>query len=372
MPVTYTFNLYRNYTASDTVVETYKQTRSSLTAPEPETLGWVAQSGYTFKEWNSSRDGTGIHRDPGNAITSGSWFAIWEADPVPYLTTDVELTSVADAIRSKGGTSSPLVYPSGFVSAVNAIPTSASPSPYTSSPAMDGTASAGSSDDYSRGDHVHPTDTSRQEALVSGTNIKTINNESILGSGNLVVESSYTLPTASSSTKGGIKVSTYDGFVMSGENLRQLIDVSMNGTAVRYISASTSSTVAANMNGWHVNDVYVDPDAGLTAKRACGVVSASAVINTAVGGQYRSSSVYIPLPEDAQGILYISPLGFGCGLGGSAVAGMGALLGGTASSWQYSYGSTKTNINVMLTAPSGGTSSRSVYFPIEVVYIPAD
>lgn len=34
-------------------------------------------------------------------------------------------------------------------------------SPYTSNPAMDGTASAGSSDDYARGDHVHPTDTSR-------------------------------------------------------------------------------------------------------------------------------------------------------------------------------------------------------------------
>ena len=34
-------------------------------------------------------------------------------------------------------------------------------SPYTSTPAMDGTASAGSADNYSRGDHVHPTDTSR-------------------------------------------------------------------------------------------------------------------------------------------------------------------------------------------------------------------
>lgn len=40
-----------------------------------------------------------------------------------YLTTDTELTSVANAIRTKGGTSSPLVYPAGFVSAINAIPT---------------------------------------------------------------------------------------------------------------------------------------------------------------------------------------------------------------------------------------------------------
>lgn len=38
------------------------------------------------------------------------------------------------------------------------------PEPYTSSPAMDGTASAGSSAKYARGDHVHPTDTSRAAA----------------------------------------------------------------------------------------------------------------------------------------------------------------------------------------------------------------
>lgn len=40
-----------------------------------------------------------------------------------YLTTDTELTSVANAIRTKGGTSAQLVYPTGFVSAIEAIPT---------------------------------------------------------------------------------------------------------------------------------------------------------------------------------------------------------------------------------------------------------
>lgn len=38
------------------------------------------------------------------------------------------------------------------------------PEPYGSNPAMDGTASAGSSTKYARGDHVHPTDTSRAAA----------------------------------------------------------------------------------------------------------------------------------------------------------------------------------------------------------------
>jgi len=41
------------------------------------------------------------------------------------------------------------------------------PSPSTSDPAMDGTASPGSADTYSRGDHVHPTDTSRQAVIDS-------------------------------------------------------------------------------------------------------------------------------------------------------------------------------------------------------------
>lgn len=40
-----------------------------------------------------------------------------------YLTNDIELTSVADAIREKGGTSDPLTYPDGFASAVRAIQT---------------------------------------------------------------------------------------------------------------------------------------------------------------------------------------------------------------------------------------------------------
>lgn len=44
-----------------------------------------------------------------------------------YLTNGTELTAVADAIREKGGTSAQLVYPSGFVSAIQAIQTGIAP-----------------------------------------------------------------------------------------------------------------------------------------------------------------------------------------------------------------------------------------------------
>lgn len=39
-----------------------------------------------------------------------------------YVVRDTQLTSVADAIRAKGGTSDPLAFPDGFVSAVEAFP----------------------------------------------------------------------------------------------------------------------------------------------------------------------------------------------------------------------------------------------------------
>jgi len=40
-----------------------------------------------------------------------------------YIATDSDLTSVADAIRTKGGTSAALAFPADFVSAIAAIPT---------------------------------------------------------------------------------------------------------------------------------------------------------------------------------------------------------------------------------------------------------
>lgn len=43
-----------------------------------------------------------------------------------YKVTDSQLTGIADAIRTKGGTSSQLEFPTGFVSAVQALPESAS------------------------------------------------------------------------------------------------------------------------------------------------------------------------------------------------------------------------------------------------------
>ena len=44
-----------------------------------------------------------------------------------YLTNTTDLTKVASAIREKGGTSDSLVYPDGFVTAIQAIQTGTKP-----------------------------------------------------------------------------------------------------------------------------------------------------------------------------------------------------------------------------------------------------
>ena len=73
--------------------------------------------------------------------------------------------------------------------------------PATATPLVDGTAAVGSSAKYAREDHVHPTDTTRQAALVSGTNIKTVNSTSLLGSGNIAIAG---LPSVTSSDNGKV------------------------------------------------------------------------------------------------------------------------------------------------------------------------
>lgn len=107
------------------------------------------------------------------------------------------------------------------------------PSASSSNPLMDGTASAGSGTTYARGNHVHPTDTSRQATLVSGTNIKTVNNTSLLGSGNVAVQ-----PTLVS----GTNIKTINGTSLLGSGD---IPISSGGGVIHYGECSTGASTAA-------------------------------------------------------------------------------------------------------------------------------
>ena len=105
--------------------------------------------------------------------------------------TQVQTSGTKIATVSIDGTATDIYAPEG----------GSSVDPATATPSMDGTAAVGSSAKYAREDHVHPTDTSRQATLVSGTNIKTVNGSSLLGSGNI---STAELPSVSASDNGKV------------------------------------------------------------------------------------------------------------------------------------------------------------------------
>lgn len=127
------------------------------------------------------------------------------------------------------------------------------PEPSSTTPAMDGTAAVGTATTYARADHVHPTDTSRQATLVSGTNIKTVNGTSLLGSGDITTPT-YTLPTASTSTLGGVKVdgstiTITDGVISSsgggggGNSGMTFFVSSVSGSNTPYVDSGLTTTV---------------------------------------------------------------------------------------------------------------------------------
>lgn len=133
------------------------------------------------------------------------------------------------------------------------------PSASSSTPLMDGTASAGSGTTYARGNHVHPTDTSRQATLVSGTNIKTVNNTSLLGSGNIAVQptlvSGTNIKTVNNTSLLGSGNVAVQPTLVSGTNIKTIngtsllgsgdITISSGGGVIHYGECSTSGATAA-------------------------------------------------------------------------------------------------------------------------------
>ena len=111
---------------------------------------------------------------------------VGEASVTQVLSSGTKIATV-----SIDGTATDLYAPAG----------GSSVDPATNAPSMDGTAAVGSSVKYAREDHVHPSDTSKQATLVSGTNIKTINSTSLLGSGDIAIAG---LPSVSASDNGKV------------------------------------------------------------------------------------------------------------------------------------------------------------------------
>lgn len=81
------------------------------------------------------------------------------------------VSSHVAVIPSIPDSTSDLTNDSGFITSADV------PSPANATPLMDGTAAVGTSTDYAREDHVHPSDTSKQNKLIAGHDIELIQND---------------------------------------------------------------------------------------------------------------------------------------------------------------------------------------------------
>ena len=105
--------------------------------------------------------------------------------------------------------------------------------PSSTTPLMDGLGAAGSSTEYSRADHVHPSDSSKQDVLVSGTDIQTINGSSILTSGDLSLQETLVAGT-------NIKTINTNSILGSGDISLQ--EPLVSGTSIQTINGNSILT----------------------------------------------------------------------------------------------------------------------------------
>ena len=119
--------------------------------------------------------------------------------------------------------------------------------PATSTPLMDGTAAVGTATKYAREDHVHPSDTSKQDTLVSGTNIKTVGGQSLLGSGNVDAGGAlYFTSVAVTATTGDI-VTISDAAITADHVLAECVFA--NPSAITTDLTWTSASGSFKLNG---------------------------------------------------------------------------------------------------------------------------
>lgn len=173
---------------------------------------------------------------------------VGEASVTQVLSSGTKIATV-----SIDGTSTDLYAPAG----------GSSVDPATAAPNMDGTAAVGSSAKYAREDHVHPSDTSKQATLVSGTNIKTVNGNSLLGSGDIAISGGisaiylntpsepYSVPVSSGTATidigDGLKVSDSGNTATLKANIKTINSTSLLGSG--NIAIAGLPSVSAFDNG---------------------------------------------------------------------------------------------------------------------------
>lgn len=215
--------IYRNYTSTDTT----SQSLRSNPLPQPPT-SW-GREGYFFKEWNTSRDGSGTSCQPGDNIPpAGVVYAIWYGD---YIEAVKDSSSVEHPIKDTI---------SGYITSASV------PSASSTTPKMDGTAAVGTETAFARGDHIHPTDTSRQAKITASGILK--------GDGS-----------------GGVTAATAGTDYMTPANVSGNyvpLSKSSGGSVVTItdsplLNSNTFSIEAANGSYTSKLNLYIDPNTGV-------------------------------------------------------------------------------------------------------------
>lgn len=116
---------------TDIVMDTFTVTNTGLLSSGYVTPVWTYSGSGTFLGFSATSGATTPDSNYviGSTFTPTSTLYLYSVEATAsnetYITSDIDLTSVANAIRTKGGTSTSLVYPAGYVSAINALPTGA-------------------------------------------------------------------------------------------------------------------------------------------------------------------------------------------------------------------------------------------------------
>lgn len=141
----------------------YNDLDDTPTIPSAVTESTVSGWGFTKNTGTYSKPSGGI---PASDLTDAVQTSLGKADTALQSFTETDPTVPAWAKAANK--------PSYTAAEVGALPDSTTiPSASTATPQMDGTAAAGSASTYAKGDHVHPTDTSREARVTTvshGTN----------------------------------------------------------------------------------------------------------------------------------------------------------------------------------------------------------
>lgn len=124
----------------------------------------------------------------------------------------------------------------------------------TNTPIINGIATAGISTLASKQDHIHPSDTTKQNVLVSGTNIKTVNGVSVLGSGDITIVDSTKLPLAGGTMTGAITAIRETKVAMATNN----IDLATGNLFTKTISGVTTLTISNALADGNVNSFVLE------------------------------------------------------------------------------------------------------------------